>query len=174
MKPAPRYGEYATPHEQAQAMGSSAPIVPTDAASSQVGSGWGGAKVGPSTRSAPRRWDLILTAVILAYATLNVVSQLFLNSSLSMVIKDFYQLQGIGEYTPTPLADTLSVVLNGVTAALYVVTVVLTVRQLRRGRVAFYIPIIGGVIAMLVALAFVVVLLTGDPTFTSYMNGLNG
>jgi hypothetical protein len=173
MRPTPRYGEYATPQDQAQAMGSSAPMLPSDAAPSQVGPAWGG-PTAASTRPTPRRWDLVLTAVILAYATLNVVSQLFLTSSLSTVIKDFYRLQGIGAYTPTPLAVTLGVVLNVVTAVLYVATVVLTVLQLRRGRVAFYIPIIGGVIAMLVALAFVVVLLTGDPTFTSYMNGLNG
>jgi hypothetical protein len=112
--------------------------------------------------------------VILAYATLNVVSQLFLGSSLSTVIDDFYRLQGIGKYTPTSLAGTLSIVLNGVTAVLYVLTVAFTVRQLRRGRVAFYIPIIGGVIATLVAVAFVIALLTGDPTFTSYMNGRSG
>jgi uncharacterized protein (DUF697 family) len=174
MRPAPRYGEYATPQDQAQAMRSKQPIAPGDAPSSQVGPAWGGPTGVESARPTPRRWDLILTAVILAYATLNVVSQLFLGSSLSTVIDDFYRLQGIGKYTPTSLAGALSIVLNGVTAVLYVLTVAFTVRQLRRGRVAFYIPIIGGVIATLVAVAFVIVLLTGDPTFTSYMNGRSG
>jgi hypothetical protein len=172
MRPEPRYGEYATPQDQARAMGSGQPTAPSDGASSQVGPAWGGPTEVESAHLTRRRWDLILTAVILAYATLNVVSQLFLGSTLSTVIEDFYRLQGIGTYTPTSLAGTLGVVLNGVTAVLYVLTVALTVRQLRRGRVAFYIPIIGGVIAMLVAVAFVMVLLTGDPTFTSYMNGL--
>jgi hypothetical protein len=122
----------------------------------------------------PRRWDLIITAIILAYGALNVVSQLFLNSNLSAVIEDFYRVQGIGKYTPTTLSATLGVALNVVTVVLYVVTVVFTVLQLRRGRVAFYIPIIGGVVAIIVALAFVVALLTGDPTFTNYMNGQRG
>ena len=72
---------------------------------------------------------------------------------------------------PTALTTTLGNVLNIVTLALFVVTVLATTWMLRRGRVAFWVPIVGGVAATTVALVFVVILLQSDPMFTAHLNG---
>jgi hypothetical protein len=168
--PAPHYGEYATPQDQARAIADSQPPLPP---------ALGGPPAPDSTpslppaRPKPRRWDLILTSVLLGYAAVNVVAQLLSGSTLTAVLTQFSRAQGIGEYTPTALAQNLGTVLNVVTVALFIVTVVVTTWMVRRGRISFWVPLVGGVAATLVALVFVVVLLQGDPAFLSYLDGLN-
>lgn len=183
MKPRPQYGEYASPQEQATAMGKSLPPIspvlmphsgsPEEVASTRPDRTHDLAPYLPSVvkRSSlkPRRWDLYLTAALLAFAAWNVASQVFLAGDLSSVLSQFYTTQAIGTYTPTALAGTLGIVLNVSTIVLFVVTVYITSRLLRHGRIAFYVPLVGGVIAGIIALVFIVILVAGDPAFISYV-----
>lgn len=191
-RPRPQYGEYATPQEQAKIIADSLPpvsalLVPPTArpptARPPTGGGSGhrppdaatrvgaNAPVRPATPRRTRRWDLVLTAVFLGYASVNVIAQLVSRDTLATIVTQFFVAQGIGVYTPTALTTTLGNVLNIVTLALFVVTVLATTWMLRRGRVAFWVPIVGGVAATIVALVFVVILLQSDPMFTAHLNG---
>ena len=186
-RPRPQYGEYATPQEQAKIIADSLPpvsalLVPPPARP-LTGGGSGhrppdaatrvsaNAPVRPATPRRTRRWDLVLTAVFLGYASVNVIAQLVSRDTLATIVTQFFVAQGIGAYTPTALTTTLGNVLNIVTLALFVVTVLATTWMLRRGRVAFWVPIVGGVAATTVALVFVVILLQSDPMFTAHLNG---
>lgn len=186
-RPRPQYGEYATPQEQAKIIADSLPpvsalLVPPPARP-LTGGGSGhrppdaatrvsaNAPVRPATPRRTRRWDLVLTAVFLGYASVNVIAQLVSRDTLATIVTQFFVAQGIGVYTPTALTTTLGNVLNIVTLALFVVTVLATTWMLRRGRVAFWVPIVGGVAATTVALVFVVILLQSDPMFTAHLNG---
>ncbi len=183
-RPRPQYGEYATPQEQAKIIAESLPpvsplLAPSSGAGPAVPVASLGTASGPGFRAArrlprgrPRRWDLIVSAVLLGYATVNVIAQLVSRDTLATVITQFFLTQGIGTYTPTALTTALGNVLNVVTLALFVATAALTAWMLRRGRIAFWIPIVGGVVAAVVAVVFVAVLLQGDPAFLAYMNGL--
>lgn len=175
--PAPQYGEYATPQDQARAIaGSQPPWPPALGGPPHPGSTVAGSPsdvAPPPASRKSRRWDLILTSVLLGYAAVNVLAQLFSGSTLTTVMTQFYRAQGIGEYTPTALAQNLGTVLNVVTVVLFVVTVFATTWFMRRGRISFWVPLVGGAVATIVALVFVVVLLQGDPAFLSYMDGLN-
>ena len=122
----------------------------------------------PRDPAKPRRWDFILTSILLAYATWNVVSQVFLASDLSGVINQYYEANSIGAFTPTELSAALGSVLNVVTILLFVVTVFVTSRLLRSGRLAFWVPIAGGALSVTVALVFVAVVVMGDPAFLAY------
>ena len=186
-RPRPQYGEYATPQEQAKIIADSLPPVsallvpPTARPLTGGGSGHrppdaatrvsANAPVRPATPRRTRRWDLVLTAVFLGYASVNVIAQLVSRDTLATIVTQFFVAQGIGAYTPTALTTTLGNVLNIVTLALFVVTVLATTWMLRRGRVAFWVPIVGGVAATTVALVFVVILLQSDPMFTAHLNG---
>ena len=186
-RPRPQYGEYATPQEQAKIIADSLPPVsallvpPTARPLTGGGSGHrppdaatrvsANAPVRPATPRRTRRWDLVLTAVFLGYASVNVIAQLVSRDTLATIVTQFFVAQGIGVYTPTTLTTTLGNVLNIVTLALFVVTVLATTWMLRRGRVAFWVPIVGGVAATTVALVFVVILLQSDPMFTAHLNG---
>ena len=200
-RPRPQYGEYATPQEQAKIIADSLPpvsslLVPAPAAPTPPATAGhpasasptaGGsahrapdaatrasanAAVRPATRRRPRRWDLILTALLLGYASVNVIGQLMARDMLSTIVTQFFVAQGIGAYTPTALTTTLGNSLNVVTLTLFAVTVLVTTWMLRRGRVAFWVPIAGGVAATIVALVFVVILLQSDPAFTAYLAGV--
>ena len=197
-RPRPQYGEYATPQEQAKIIADSLPpvsallvpppAVPTPAGHPASASPTAGGSahrapdaatrasadvaVRPATRRRPRRWDLILTALLLGYASVNVIGQLMARDMLSTIVTQFFVAQGIGVYTPTALTTTLGNSLNIVTLTLFAVTVLVTTWMLRRGRVAFWVPIAGGVAATIVALVFVVILLQSDPAFTAYLAGV--
>lgn len=198
-RPKPQYGEYATPQEQAKIIADSLPpvsplLVPpvpvppvpvlpvpvppvlrppavpgtpqTPDASARVG-----AQPAPGVPGRrPRRWDIILTAALLGYATINVIAQLLAKDTLATIATQFFTAQGIGDYTPTALTTSLGNTLNVITLALFVVTVLVTTWMLRRGRVAFWVPIAGGVVATIVALVFVVILLQSDPAFTALLD----
>ena len=197
-RPRPQYGEYATPQEQAKIIADSLPPVspllvapstvqtpavhPAIAPPTATGNAHRGpdaatrasanAAVHPDAPRRRRRWDLILTAVLLGYASVNVIAQLMARDLLTTIVTQFFVAQGIGGYTPTALTTTLGNSLNVVTLALFVLTVLATTWMLRRGRVAFWVPIAGGVAATIVALVFVVILLQSDPAFTAYLAGL--
>ena len=197
-RPRPQYGEYATPQEQAKIIADSlppvsallvpAPAVPTPAGSPASASpkargsahrvpdaatrASANVAVRPAAPRRPRRWDLILTALLLGYASVNVIGQLMARDMLSTIVTQFFVAQGIGAYTPTALTTTLGNSLNVVTLTLFAVTVLVTTWMLRRGRVAFWVPIAGGVAATIVALVFVVILLQSDPAFTAYIAGV--
>jgi phosphotransferase system glucose/maltose/N-acetylglucosamine-specific IIC component len=109
--------------------------------------------------------------VLLGYATINVIAQLLARDTLATIATQFFITQGIGDYTPTALTASLGDTLNVITLALFVTTVLVTTWMLRRGRVAFWVPIAGGVVAIIVALVFVVVLLQSDPAFVAYLDG---
>ncbi len=193
-RPKPQYGEYATPQEQAKIIADSLPPVspllvppvpvpplpvprerkpPADTGTSQApdASTRVGAQPAPGALGRrPRRWDIILTAALLGYATINVIAQLLAKDTLATIATQFFTAQGIGDYTPTALTTSLGDTLNVITLALFVVTVLVTTWMLRRGRVAFWVPIAGGVLATIVALVFVVILLQSDPAFTTFLD----
>lgn len=175
--PAPQYGEYATPQDQARAIaGSLPPVSPalggTSPAAPAVPLATSPAANAAKAARKPRPWDLVLTALLIGYGAVNVIAQITAGSSLSSVIEQFYTAQSIGVYKPTALAGTLGIALNIVTAVLFVATVIATAWMLRRGRIAFWVPLVGAAVASVVAVVFVGILLQADPTFTSYFTGL--
>lgn len=181
LRPRPQYGEYATPQEQAKIIADSLPpvsplLVPPTISRAIPQAPDASTRVGttppPSAAGRrPRRWDIILTVALLGYATINVIAQLLAKDTLATIATQFFITQGIGVYTVTALTTSLGNTLNLITLALFVLTVLATTWMLRRGRVAFWVPIAGGVVATIVALVFVVILLQADPAFTAYLDG---
>ncbi|MCU1526126.1 MAG: hypothetical protein JWO18_3020 [Microbacteriaceae bacterium] len=166
-RPRPQYGEYATPQEQAKAVGASAPhfghaIPPASPPTYSAP---------PAAKTTPRRWDLVLSTALLAYGLINVFSGFFQFSDLGRLIDGVYATQGVGQFTPTSLSATLGIVINASNVVLWIATAFVTVRLLRRQKLAFYVPLIGGAVASIVAASCLMVLLFSDPAFSAYLNG---
>jgi hypothetical protein len=163
-RPRPQYGEYATPQEQAKAVGKSAPFL-----------GYAPPQPNPPSISAPaatpRRWDLVFSTALLAYGLMSVISGFFQFSDLGTLINTIYATQGVGKFTPTTLSATLGTVIIVSNVVLWIVTAVVTVRLLRRHRLAFYVPLIGGAVASIVAAGCLTALLFSDPAFSAYVSG---
>ncbi|HEV7957505.1 MAG: hypothetical protein JWL94_662 [Microbacteriaceae bacterium] len=166
-RPRPKYGEYATPQNQAEAIAGSlppvSPVLRPHAGETPAAT--------PSGRERPRRrWDLILSAALLAYGFVNVVVGLVQYSNVAEIVNQAYELQGIGEFTSTEFADSIGMAISVINVALYAVTALITVRLLRARRIAFYVPLIGGALAAIVVGALLLTLMFGDPAFLSYVN----
>ncbi len=172
-RPKPAYGEYATPEQQAAAIGVPAVLPPTlEAPPVAPPPPWGQAALPAQTGA--RRWDLFLTALLVAYGLWSVISGLVQYSNLTTVAQTFYTSQGIGTFTSTrpALAMALGLVINVSDVVIFIVVAYIAFRLLRRGRVAFYVPLIGGIVTTIIAAVCLVTFLATDPSFSTYLSKL--
>jgi multisubunit Na+/H+ antiporter MnhC subunit len=163
-RPRPQYGEYATPEQQLAAGGlppvAQKPVVPTVL------------PIAPPQQSGqpqPRRWDRILSIGLLAYGLYSVIVSIVQFSNLDALMNQAYELQGIGEFSSTELAGTLGIAMIVTQIVIYLATLVITMALLRRGRLAFWVPLAGGVLAGLIVAVCLIVLMTTDPAFIDYV-----
>ncbi|MFC4140463.1 MULTISPECIES: DUF6264 family protein [unclassified Microbacterium] len=159
----PQYGEYATPEEQRLAAGLPAVPPPPPAAPA------------PAPQQAPlvveeapkaRPVDRLLTIAMLAYGLVNVFSTIpqFLNmgDSLTQAMK----VLGIpGEFTNLGPARTWGVVAVVVMLVGFAATVYVAFRRIRAARPAWWVPLAGFVLTMVVVSLCMMVPIMGDPAF---------
>ncbi|MDQ1083752.1 MULTISPECIES: DUF6264 family protein [Microbacterium] len=175
-RPRPQFGEYATPEEQrariqrpevTEALDAGVAPRPEQPAPAAVASD--GAR--PGVLRGPL-WDRILTGGLLAYGLVSTVS----------TIVQLLDFPHYAESAATVLgADAAYTNLQagyvwGAAAALvygigWLLTAVLSWRRLKRGRVAFWIPIAGFVVTALIAGICVTLALVGDQQFMTAIIG---
>lgn len=166
----PRYGEYATPEEQrarirqpdvtwaletgegTTAAPASAPVAP--AAAVPV----------PADPAKPRTVDRIATAALLAYGLFTVITSAPRFADYTEFADIVLQAMGVDATLSDPagarawgIAAAAVLVLGWVAAALWSWT------RLRAGRLAWWIPLVAGVVVNVVASVFMVVPLMTDP-----------
>jgi hypothetical protein len=121
-------------------------------------------------RRAGRRMDAAVTVGLLAAGALNVLLSLGSYLDLSTSLSRAFQLMGIADaYTTTSSTGPVGVAILVVTVAVYVATAAISVRLIRRGRIAFWVPLVGAVVATLVSAVLVSSLLTADPAFQEFV-----
>jgi hypothetical protein len=178
-RPRPQYGEYATPEQQAAAAGipyrphvhaapphgqTPAAVPPPPAHDTRVGG------PGPaSVQASSRRWDFVLSSLLLGYGLFNVIVGSAQYTDLAGVINaQFYGPQKIGTFVATPLSERLGVVILVSQIVLYVLTAAITVARLRAGRIAFWVPICGVLVFGVVVFACLSSLVLGDPLYQAW------
>ena len=171
---APRWGEYA-PLPPAPPAQPSQPVAPAQASPVQTGSARpagpaGGVGAAPVRKR--RTWDLVLTIALLAYGLVTVLTSLSGAGDLGRTVEQVYAIQGLGDYTPTALARTLTTVANAAQVVLLVVAVLVAYRLLKAGRIAFWVPLVAGVIASVLIGIFGLTLMVSDPAFQDYINSV--
>lgn len=162
----PEYGEYATPEEQAEAMGTpTAPFVEAAIVEPEALADAAAAV----TRPQPRRWDLVLTIALIVVGTYQVFTGFVSYSDLPYTLSQVYALMGYdGDYPDIERANAVGLAINIVQPVLLVIAILLAMRSLRRGRVTFYIPLIAGVVSTIILFVFFAVLLAGDPALMKF------
>jgi hypothetical protein len=127
----------------------------------------------PASDRAPARrrrtWDVVLTVALLAYGLMTVLTSLSGAGDLGRTIDQVYAMQGLGDYTPTALAGTLTTAANLAQVVLLAVAAFVSYRLLKAGRIAFWVPLVAGVIAALLVGVFGVILMMSDPAFQEYL-----
>ncbi len=164
-RPRPAYGEYATPEQQAAAMGKQYAPPPTTAPVAGP-SPYGPPPVASATTNT--RWNVLMSAVLLAWGLFNVIAGFFQYPQLAAVLQSYYTANGIGTLTDPGLASKFGVAIVIANIVIYLVVLVGTYRLLRRGRPAAYIPLLGGVLSVIVIITCIGVVLYNDPTFMAF------
>ncbi|HWR85097.1 MAG TPA: DUF6264 family protein [Rhodoglobus sp.] len=150
-RPRPQYGEYAdVPPPPPQ------PVPAAEAA--------------PAPTARPRRtWDVILTTALLLWGVADVVTGFPQFARLGALVRQVAEVQGWPALTSTETADQVGATLNVIRLVLLVVAIVVALLLIGRRRLAFWVPLAAGVLAMLVTVIGVVAVLLGDPGFTEFL-----
>jgi len=85
-------------------------------------------------------------------------------------INQIYALSGYGDYTEIALANGIGIGILVSQSVLFVVTVLLTALRLRAHKLAFFVPVVGGVVAGLVIFGLMLVAIVSDPAFAATLD----
>ncbi|KQT72563.1 DUF6264 family protein [Microbacterium sp. Leaf436] len=178
-RPRPQYGEYATPEEQrariqrpevtealeAGVAPQPEPVAPVaEKAIPSAGAGRMGLR-GPL-------WDRILTGGLLAYGLVSTVSTIVQLLDFPTYAETAAKILGVdASYTNLSAGYLWGAVAAFIYGIGWLLTAVLTWRRLRRGRVAFWIPLAGFVVTALLAGLCVTLALVGDQQFMTAIIG---
>jgi hypothetical protein len=170
-RPRPQFGEYATPEEQRARIqrpevtesleaGVAPPREPT------IG------PAAPSTRDRGPLLDRVATLVLLVYGFVSVVSTIVQLLDFPGYAERAAQLLGVdATYTALSAGYAWGAVASVVYGVGYLITAWTTWRRLRRGRIAFWVPLVGFVGTTLIAGVCITIALTADPSFMSTLTG---
>lgn len=158
VRPAPQYGEYATPEEVAALRGTPPePAVPPPAV----------APVDAAPRRAAvagaRRFDRPVTIALLLFGLINFVQYV----PIVLDFDTFLERATVGTPTePIDFGEAARVggfVLFGVTLALLLIALLVSVLRLRRRRVAFWVPLTVGALAVLTWVLVLIAIVVQTP-----------
>ncbi|MBW8764375.1 MAG: hypothetical protein JF592_17650 [Microbacterium sp.] len=160
----PQYGELATPEEQRRAAG----LLPLSEVAPAAPEPIAAAAAPASAR--PHPVDRFATIALLAYGLVNVVMTGMSYLDLPTVLNEVMKILGIeGEFTDYAAGRLWGTVAAVVLAVGWTATAVLSVRRLRRGRITWWLPIVGAVVTSFLAGICVMVAMMGDPAFADYI-----
>jgi hypothetical protein len=159
-RPRPEYGEYATPEEQRARI--QQPIFPDPVPVEPVPEP---VEAAPAARAVrPRLFDRVATLVLLAYGLVTVVTSIPSLVDYGTYAGDLLAAMGVEAQLSDPAAGRgYGVAAVIVMAVLWLVAALLSWISIRSGRLSFWIPLVAGAVANLVAGALMVIPLVSDP-----------
>ena len=146
---APQYGEYATPEEVAELRGPDAPpLVPAEPTPPPPPLGRPLPGPPPAGHRRAPGWDGILTVGLLAFGAYNVLSGVTGFFDLRAFLGQVARANGATDYVAPAGIQPLGYALAAAWVVLFVIAVVWSLRRMRHGRVAFWVPLLTGVVAL--------------------------
>jgi hypothetical protein len=194
-RPRPQYGEYATPEEQRQAIKApeanphyappvehesplpANPAAPPSAVRRPDAGALPAQQHPPQSPQAPagptflrHPVDRVVTIALLVFGLYNVITTVMDRGGIAGQIDQAYHSLGLsGDYAVTALTGTVADVIAIVFGVLWIATAALSGLAIARGRIAFWIPLVAGVLASLVSGVGYLILFMHDPTFVAYL-----
>jgi hypothetical protein len=170
-RPRPEFGEYATPEEQRKAIKvpldhHESPVASQESPESHISVQGGPHSHAPARRSSG---DRVATMSLLGIGLLTILLSMSALLDLPKAIDMAFAQLDLGSYTSTALGSALGWTALIISIVLWGLALWLSLRALRRGHVAWWIPLVFGVIANIAVFACVAFAMTGDPAFTDYV-----
>lgn len=168
-RPRPQYGEYATPEQQRALMGEPvpAPLAAPDVSQLMTPTG----SVAVPARS--RNVDRVITILLLLYGVFTVATLIPELWHFQVFAQLWMKLmQAPGEFTNIAggnLWGRIAAVVAGVGWAL---TALLAWNRMSRKKIAWWIPLVGGAITMILISVCAAVALLGDPAILDFLKNM--
>lgn len=166
----PQYGEIATIEEQRRAAG----LPPSDEIVDPVPPTPVAAEAAPdAVRSKPV--DRFVTIALLAYGLVNVIMSGLSYLDFAKPINQAMEMLGIeGEFTNFAQGKLWGTIAAIVLVVGWSITAVLSIRRLRRGKLTWWVPLVGAAVTVLIASMCAAVPLMGDPAFIEFVSRTAG
>jgi hypothetical protein len=116
-----------------------------------------------------RRIDRMLTIAFLVIGAFGAWSTAAGLQDLPRQIQVLYDQQGIGQFVPGPNLPTIVLIGTIAQLAIYAATLGFSVLRLRRGRIAFWVPLVGLALSFVATMVLTSVIFLTDPTFLAYL-----
>ncbi|MFJ3491759.1 DUF6264 family protein [Leifsonia aquatica] len=194
-RPRPQYGELAppgwvwTPPEDVDRLDTARPNPTVDDEATQPSapesarapyrqappttSPYPGAAPGAAPGRAPApRWNLTLTILLIAFGFFGMSYSVAILQAFPTSMQLLHSSQGLGDFTPAAAVGTLIMVGTVTMTGLWALSTGLAVWQLVRRRMAFWIPLTAGVVALVVLFVFLAIILSTDPTLIDFYSGV--
>ncbi|TFD57280.1 hypothetical protein E3T39_14840 [Cryobacterium suzukii] len=123
----------------------------------------------PAPRTVPG-WDRPWTVGLLAFGLLATVYGVFSLGGFPIAMQAFYTDQGLGTYTPAASIGAITTFGAITLVFIWLAATAVSVRLLLRHRRAFFAPIIGGAVSLVVLFAFTMAALFIDPTLIEFLS----
>lgn len=124
--------------------------------------------------AAPRRrvWDVVLTIILLALGLLGVLGGIIYGVIFSSpeLLDEVFRQQGFNGFNGEAGAGPAILIVSHV--LLYLIAAGLSIVLLLKRKIAFYIPLIAGVVAAIIFWTVLTVIMMSDPAFMSQYGGV--
>ncbi|WP_374010086.1 DUF6264 family protein [Leifsonia sp. LS-T14] len=188
-RPRPQFGELAPPgwvwHPPADAdrLDTSRPLEregeadapPTGAPVSGIRAPQAGAPGTPGPQSGAGQsaptWNLTLTILLAVFGFFGMSYSIATLQAIPASMQLLHSTNGLGDYTPAPLVGTLVLVGSIVLALIWVVSAAIAALLLVKRRLAFWVPLVAGIVAMVALLIFAGAVLATDPVLLGFYSG---
>ena len=170
-RPRPQFGEYATPEEQRARIQQPDATFALDAGvkAETEAESTGRPSGMPGAAAVRHPVDRIVTVALLAYGAINVVFSAFSFFDLAELATQALRILGSSaEFTNDEAARLWGPIAAIVLIVGYLVTLLLSIRRLRSGRITWWVPLAGAAATYIVVYICLAVPLLGDPAFVEY------
>jgi hypothetical protein len=117
-------------------------------------------------------WDVLLTSTLLLFGVVDVINTFGTVANLGPVLREGLAAQGAGTFTSDDIAAEAGGIANTVRVVVLGLTIVFALMQIQRKRIAFWIPIVGAVIAGVTLVVAIFVAVLSDPGFMAYVDSM--
>ncbi len=167
-RPRPQYGEYATPEEQRAriAQPDAALVYEPAPVTEEVAPPAGAAVAAPPAAEVRRSHpvDRIVTFALLAYGLVNVISSFSAMVDYAAYADTMFRLLGVDAELSDPAAGRpWGIAAACLLAAGWLITAAVAWASLRRGRLTWWIPLVGGIVFTFASAMLMLVPIMNDP-----------
>jgi hypothetical protein len=148
-----------------------APRRPSDPTAPGASAGTGAPGADAQGRSAPT-WNLTLTVLLGVFGFFGMSYSIATLQAIPASMQLLHSTNGLGDYTPAPAVGTLVTAGSIVMAVVWLVSAVIAALLLVKRRLAFWVPLVAGIVAMVALLVFAVAVLATDPVLLSFYGGM--